>query len=44
MLEPVFGGFFAWLFLYEKLNFTQSIGVIVVLAGIYLANRARINV
>ncbi|MEJ6574330.1 MAG: EamA family transporter [Actinomycetes bacterium] len=44
MLEPVFGGIFAWVFLFEKLNFTQSIGAVVVLAGIYLANRARINV
>lgn len=44
MLEPVFGGIFAWIFLYEKLNFTQSVGVIVVLVGIYLANRARLNV
>lgn len=43
MLEPVFGGIFAWIFLYEKLNVTQSIGVIVVLVGIYLANRARIS-
>ena len=44
MSEPVFGGIFAWIFLYEKLNFTQSVGVIVVLVGIYLANRARFNV
>ena len=44
MLEPVFGGVFAWIFLYEKLNFTQSVGAVVVLIGIYLANRARISV
>ncbi len=44
MSEPVFGGIFAWIFLYEKLNFTQSAGVVVVLVGIYLANRARLNV
>ena len=44
MSEPVFGGIFAWLFLYEKLNFIQSLGAIVVLVGIYLANRARLNV
>lgn len=44
MSEPVFGGIFAWIFLYEKLNFTQSVGVVVVLVGIYLANRARFNV
>ena len=44
MLEPVFGGIFAWIFLYEKLNFTQSVGAIIVLVGIYLANRARLNV
>jgi drug/metabolite transporter (DMT)-like permease len=44
MSEPVFGGIFAWLFLYEKLNFIQSLGAIVVLVGIFLANRARLNV
>ncbi len=44
MSEPVFGGIFAWIFLYEKLNFTQAVGAIVVLIGIYLANRARLNV
>jgi drug/metabolite transporter (DMT)-like permease len=44
MLEPVLGGIFGWIFLYENLNFIQSVGVVVVLAGIYLANRARINV
>jgi drug/metabolite transporter (DMT)-like permease len=43
MSEPVFGGIFAWIFLYEKLNFIQSLGAIVVLVGIYLANRARLN-
>ena len=44
MLEPVLGGIFGWIFLYENLNFIQSIGVVVVLVGIFLANRARINV
>ena len=44
MLEPVLGGIFGWIFLYENLNFIQSVGVVVVLVGIYLANRARINV
>ncbi|MDA0260358.1 MAG: EamA family transporter [Actinobacteria bacterium] len=44
MSEPVFGGIFAWIFLYEKLNFIQSLGAIVVLVGIYLANRARLSV
>ena len=44
MLEPVLGGIFGWIFLYENLNFTQSVGAVVVLVGIYLANRARINV
>ena len=44
MLEPVLGGIFGWIFLYEKLNFTQSVGAVVVLVGIYLANRARISV
>ena len=44
MLEPVFGGIFAWIFLYEKLTFIQSVGAVVVLIGIYLANRARISV
>lgn len=44
MLEPVFGGIFAWIFLYEKLTLVQSVGAVVVLIGIYLANRARISV
>ena len=44
MLEPVLGGIFGWIFLYENLNFIQSVGAVVVLVGIYLANRARINV
>jgi drug/metabolite transporter (DMT)-like permease len=44
MLEPVLGGIFGWIFLYENLNFTQSVGAVVVLVGIYLANRARLNV
>jgi drug/metabolite transporter (DMT)-like permease len=44
MSEPVFGGIFAWIVLYEKLNFIQSLGAIVVLVGIYLANHARLNV
>jgi drug/metabolite transporter (DMT)-like permease len=44
MLEPVFGGIFAWIFLYEKLTLIQSVGAVVVLIGIYLANRARISV
>ncbi|CAN2246754.1 RhaT Permeases of the drug/metabolite transporter (DMT) superfamily [actinobacterium SCGC AAA044-D11] len=44
MLEPVFGGIFAWIFLFEKLTFIQSIGALVVLVGIYLANRARTSI
>ena len=44
MLEPVFGGIFAWIFLYEKLTLVQSVVAVVVLIGIYLANRARISV
>jgi len=44
MLEPVLGGIFGWIFLYENLNFTQSVGAVIVLVGIYLANRARLNV
>ena len=44
MLEPVFGGIFAWIFLYENLNFIQCVGAVVVLVGIYLANRARLSV
>ena len=44
MSEPVFGGIFAWFFLYEKLNFIQIVGAFIVLFGIYLANRARLNV
>ncbi len=44
MLEPVFGGIFAWIFLFEKLNLVQTIGGVVVLIGIYLANRARTSI
>ena len=44
MLEPVFGGIFAWIFLFEKLNLVQTIGAVVVLIGIYLANRARTSI
>jgi len=44
MLEPVFGGLFAWIFLFEKLSLMQSVGAGVVLVGIYLANRARTSI
>ena len=44
MLEPVFAGFLAWYFLYEKLTLIQFAGCCVVLVGIYLADRARSTV
>lgn len=43
MLEPILAGIFAWIFLNEKLNAVQLFGAAVVLAGIYLADRASRN-
>ena len=41
MLEPVFAGAIAWVALAEVLTPAQVIGGLVVLAGVYLAERAR---
>jgi drug/metabolite transporter (DMT)-like permease len=41
MLEPVFAGIFAWLWLQQSWNGIQLVGAGVVLVGIYIADRAR---
>jgi len=41
ILEPVLASLFAWWFLSEVLNNVQLAGAIVVVIGIYFANRAR---
>ena len=41
MLEPVFAGIFAWLWLQQSWNGIQLMGAAVVLVGIYIADRAR---
>ena len=41
ILEPVLASLFAWWLLSEALNNIQVAGAIVVVVGIYLANRAR---
>ena len=41
MLEPVFAGIFAWLWLQQSWNGIQLVGAAVVLVGIYIADRAR---
>jgi len=41
MLEPIFAGIFAWWWLAESFNQIQLIGAVVILVGIYLADRAR---
>jgi drug/metabolite transporter (DMT)-like permease len=41
MLEPVFAGIFAWIWLQQNWNGIQLIGAAVVLMGIYIADRAR---
>ncbi|MEI7698146.1 MAG: DMT family transporter, partial [Actinomycetes bacterium] len=41
MAEPVFAGIFAWWWLYERWNFLQLVGAVVVVTGIFLADRAR---
>ena len=41
MAEPVFAGIFAWWWLYERWNFLQLVGAVVVITGIVLADRAR---
>ena len=41
ILEPVLASLFAWWFLSEVLNNVQIAGAVVVVVGIYLANRAK---
>jgi drug/metabolite transporter (DMT)-like permease len=41
MMEPVFAGIFAWIWLQQSWNGIQLIGAAVVLVGIYIADRAR---
>jgi drug/metabolite transporter (DMT)-like permease len=41
MMEPVFAGIFAWMWLQQSWNGIQLIGAVVVLVGIYIADRAR---
>lgn len=41
MMEPVFAGVFAWVWLEQNWNGIQLIGAVVVLVGIYIADRAR---
>jgi drug/metabolite transporter (DMT)-like permease len=41
MLEPIFAGIFAWWWLSESFNQVQLLGAVVILVGIYLADRSR---
>jgi drug/metabolite transporter (DMT)-like permease len=41
MIEPIFAGVIAWILLNEALSGIQLIGCVVVLFGIYLADKAR---
>ena len=41
MLEPVIAGAFAWIWFGQSWDFIQLIGAAIVLAGIYLADRAK---
>jgi len=41
MIEPVFAGIIAWIWLNESFNLIQLIGCAVVLFGIYLADKAK---
>ena len=41
MMEPVFAGILAWTWLEQSWNGIQLIGAVVVLVGIYIADRAR---
>jgi len=44
MIEPIFAGVIAWILLNEALSGIQLIGCMVVLLGIYLADKARATV
>ncbi len=41
MIEPVMAGMFAWWWLSESLNGIQLVGCVVVIVGIFIADRAR---
>jgi len=41
MMEPVFAGIFAWMWLQQSWNAIQLIGAAIVLIGIYIADRAK---
>lgn len=41
MIEPVLAGIFAWWWLSESLNGIQLVGCVVVIVGIFIADRAR---
>ena len=41
MLEPIFAGIFAWWWLSESFSQVQLLGAVVILVGIYLADRSR---
>ena len=41
MIEPVMAGIFAWWWLSESLNLMQLIGCVVVIVGIYIADKTR---
>jgi len=41
MIEPVMAGAFAWIWLSQRWDFIQLIGAVVVLVGIYIADRSK---
>jgi len=44
MLEPVFAGIFAWIWIDETWNAIQLIGGVTVIAGIYIADKTRTKI
>jgi drug/metabolite transporter (DMT)-like permease len=44
MLEPVFAGVFAWIWIGESWTTIQLLGGVIVIAGIYLADKTRSKV
>lgn len=43
LLEPIFAGVFAWIWLQQSWNGIQLLGGVIILVGIYLADRAKSN-
>jgi drug/metabolite transporter (DMT)-like permease len=43
MLEPVLAGAFAWIWLSQSWSAIQLVGGVIVLIGIYIADRAKTN-